>query len=179
MPKYTYGLNLSASWKGFDLNMTWAGSAGMYYHIYERGFNSMSSASWQEGTIVASNARNIYYYSDPKEAATNPNYDPATDPKANINAPYMRIGNIDAAHRNNTSELYNASYIKLKTLQIGYTFPKAWISKVYISNLRLFVSGENLLTITDFPGVDPEIGGNGFQAYPIPRMISGGINITF
>lgn len=179
MPKFTYGLNISASWKGFDLNMTWAGSAGMYYHIYERGFNSMSSASWQEGTIVASNARNIYYYSDPKEAATNPNYDPATDPNANVNAPYMRIGNIGAAQRNNTSDLYNASYIKLKTLQIGYTFPKSWISKAYISNLRLFVSGENLLTITDFPGVDPEIGGNGFQAYPIPRMLSGGINITF
>jgi TonB-linked SusC/RagA family outer membrane protein len=177
MPKYTFGLNLSAAWKGFDINMTWAGQAGIYYHIYERGFNNMSSANWQEGTIIAKNARNIYYYCDPKLSATDPNYDPATDPNANINAPYLRIGNI--AHHNNTSELYNASYIKLKTLQVGYTFPKAWIQKAYVNNLRLFVSGENLLTITDFPGVDPEMGGNGFQSYPIPRMFSGGINITF
>lgn len=179
IPKYSFGLNISAYWKGFDLNMTWAGNAGMYYHIYERGFNNMSSASWQEGTIVALNARNIYYYSDPREAATNPDYDPATDPKANVNAPYLRIGNVSAAHRNNTSELYNASYVKLKTLQLGYTFPKAWTSKAYINNLRLFVSGENLLTITGFPGVDPEMGGNGFTSYPIPQMFSGGINITF
>ena len=178
-PKYTYGVNISAAWKGFDLNMTWAGSAGMSYYIYERGFNSMSTASWQEGTIIALDARNKFYYSNPKEAATNPNYDPAADPGANINSPYMRIGNVDAAHRANTSELYNASYIKLKALQIGYTLPKAWTSKVYISNLRLFVSGENLLTITKFPGVDPEIGGGGFTSYPIPRMISGGINLTF
>lgn len=178
-PKYSYGLNLSAAWKGFDLNMTWAGSAGMDYYIYERGFNSMSSGNWQEGTIVARNARNIFYYSDPKEAANNPNYDPATDPNANINSPYMRIGNSDAARRASTADLYNASYIKLKTLQIGYTLPKSWTMKAYISNLRLFVSGENLLTITSFPGVDPEIGGGGFTSYPIPRILSGGINVTF
>ena len=179
MPKYSYGINLTAEWKGIDLNMTWAGNAGMHYFIYERGFNNMNNSSWQEGTVVAINARNIYYYSDPKEAATNPNYDPALDPNANINAPYLRISNVAAAHRNNTSELYNASYIKLKTLQLGYTLPKAWTSKVFINKLRLFVSGENLITITSFPGVDPEIGGLGFQSYPIPRMLSGGVNITF
>ncbi|NDV57757.1 TonB-dependent receptor domain-containing protein [Bacteroides sp. 519] len=178
-PKYSYGINLSASWKNFDINMTWAGNAGMYYHIYERGFNSMSSSSWQEGTIIARNARDIYYYCDPKESLLNPDYDPATDPKANINAAYMRIGNVGSAHRNNTSELYNASYIKLKTLQIGYTLPKAWTSKAQIKNLRIFVSAENLLTITNYPGVDPEIGGSGFTSYPIPRIFSGGINLTF
>ncbi|MDR2465888.1 MAG: TonB-dependent receptor, partial [Prevotellaceae bacterium] len=179
MPKYSCGINLSAEWRGIDLNMTWSGNAGMYYHIYSRGFNNMSSANWQEGAVVAVNARGIYYYSDPKEAATNPNYDPAADPNANVNAPYMRIGNYSSAHRNNTSELYDASYIKLKSMQIGYTLPKAWTSKVFVNKLRLFVSGENLLTITRFPGVDPEIGGTGFQSYPIPRMFSGGINITF
>lgn len=179
MPKYSYGINISAEWRGIDFNMTWSGNAGMYYHIYSRGFNNMSNANWQEGAVIAENAREIYYYSDPEQAATNPNYDPATDPNANINAPYPRIGNILAAHRNNTSELYNASYIKLKSLQIGYTLPKAWTSKVFINKLRFFVSGENLLTITNFPGVDPEMGGLGFQSYPIPRMFSGGVNITF
>lgn len=178
-PKYSYGINLSASWKGIDMSMIWSGSAGMYHHIYERGFNNMSSSAWQEGTIVALNARRIFYYSDPKLAATDPNYDPATDPNANPNAKYFRISNVSAAHRNNTGELYNASYIKLKMLQVGYTFPKSWVSKAYISNLRVFFSAENLLTITSFPGVDPEIGSAGFTSYPIPKVLSGGINITF
>ena len=178
-PKYTYGLNISAAWKGIDLNMTWAGNAGMYYYIFERGFNNMSEKSWQEGTIIARNARNIFYYSNPEAAATDPSYDPANDPTANINAPYPRIGNTETAYRANTGNLYNASYIKLKTLQIGYTFPKSWTTKAAISNLRVFVSGENLLTITNFPGVDPEMGGGGFTSYPIPRMFSGGVNITF
>ena len=179
MPKFTFGLNLSAAWKGFDMNMTWSGNAGMHYYIYERGFNNMSSSSWQEGTIVALNARDIYYYTDPYEAATNPDYDPALDPKANINAPYLRIGNVSAAYRNNTSYMHDASYIKLKALQVGYTFPKAITSKAYINKLRVFFSAENLLTITNFPGVDPEMGGSGFTSYPIPRIISGGINISF
>jgi len=179
IPKYGFGLNMSAAWKGFDMNMTWAGNAGMWYYIYERGFNNMSSANWQEGTIVALNARQIYYWCDPKEAALNPDYDPAKDPNANINAPYMRISNVSAGHRNNDSELYEATYLKLKTLQIGYTLPKKLTEKAYVNNLRLFVSGENILTLTQFPGVDPEIGGSGFQAYPIPRILSCGINITF
>ena len=178
-PKYTFGINLFAAWKGFDMSMTWSGNAGMYYYIYDRGFNNMSSSSWQEGFVVAPDARQIYYYSDPHEAATNPNYDPATDPNANINSPYLRIGNVSAAYRNNTTTLYKADYIKLKTLQMGYTVPKNWISKAYITNLRVFFSAENLLTITDFPGVDPEYGGLGFQTYPIPRILSGGINISF
>ena len=72
-PKYTYGLSISAAWKGIDLSMTWAGNAGMYRYIYERGFNQMSSSGWQEGTIVARNARNIFYYCDPVAAATDPN----------------------------------------------------------------------------------------------------------
>ena len=178
-PKYTYGLSISAAWKGIDFSMTWAGNAGMYRYIYERGFNQMSSSGWQEGTIVARDARNIFYYCDPVLSATDPNYDPATDPNANIDAPYMRIGNENGAHRANTSELYNASYIKLKNLQIGYTLPKTWTQRFYVNNLRVFASFENLLTITNFPGVDPEMSGSGFTSYPIPRMISGGVNITF
>lgn len=179
MPKFTFGLNMSAEWKGIDLSMTWSGAAGMYHYIYERGFNSMSSSSWQEGTIVALNARDIFYYSDPQKAATDQNYDPAQDPNANINSPYLRIGNVASAFRATDNELYNSSYLKLKTIQIGYTFPTRLVSKANISKLRIFATGENIATITNFPGVDPEIGGGGFQAYPIPRMISGGINLTF
>lgn len=178
-PKYTFGINVTAAWKGIDFSMTWAGASGMHYYIYERGFNSMSNSSWQEGTIVARNARDIYYYCDPKLAMTDPTYDPAADPNANIDAPYPRIGNENGAYRANTGNLYDATYIKLKTLQVGYTLPQAWTRKAYINKLRVFASFENLLTITHYPGVDPEIGGGGFTSYPIPRMISGGLNITF
>ncbi|MFC4672203.1 SusC/RagA family TonB-linked outer membrane protein [Dysgonomonas termitidis] len=174
VPKYSFGFNLSAEWKGFDLSMTWAGNAGFSYVIYSRGFNI---AAGQKGDVMPMDAYTNFYRYDPLAALTDANYDPAQDPKANVNAIYPRLGAV--AHLSNETEVYNASYIKLKTLQIGYTIPKKWAQKVYVNNLRVFFSGENLLTITDFPGVDPEYGGSGYQTYPIPRMLSAGINITF
>lgn len=172
-PKYNFGLTLSAAWKGIDMSMTWAGQAGFKYLIYSRGFND---TKWQDGDILPANARHNFYYIDPA-LATDAGYDPTSDPNANINAKYPRLNAV--THYSNDSELYDAKYIKLKTLQIGYTFPKQWMQKAYIEKLRLFVSGENLLTITNFPGVDPEFGGSGFQSYPIPRMLSCGVNVTF
>jgi hypothetical protein len=68
----------------------------------------------------------------------------------------------------------------LKTLQIGYTLPKKWVNPLKISGVRFFLSGENLLTFAnkDYPGVDPELGGS-ITVYPIARMFSGGITISF
>ena len=76
--------------------------------------------------------------------------------------------------------MYNTSFVKLKSLQIGYTLPKKWVAPAKINNLRVFVSGENLLTFKSdrFPGVDPELGGS-LAAYPIARMFSGGLSVTF
>ena len=70
--------------------------------------------------------------------------------------------------------------MKLKSLQIGYTLPKKWLAPAKISNMRVFISGENLLTICskDFPGVDPELGSS-LAVYPLARMFSGGISVTF
>jgi len=80
----------------------------------------------------------------------------------------------------NTFYLYNTSYLKLKSLQLGYTFPKKWINQAKIKDLRVFVTGENLLTFKhkDFPGVDPELGGS-LIVYPIAKLYSAGVSVTF
>lgn len=77
--------------------------------------------------------------------------------------------------------MQNARYIRLKNLQIGYTLPTAWTSKVGVSKCRFFVSGENLLTFSPiFSVFDPETcsGGVGGNAYPLSRTWSFGVNIT-
>lgn len=111
---------------------------------------------------------------------TDPNYDPATDPTANIWAKYPRLYAGTGQMENNSLYLYNTSYMKLKSLQIGYTLPKKWIIPAKIEKCRIFVAGENLLTIKakDFPAVDPELGGS-VVVYPIAKLFSCGINITF
>jgi hypothetical protein len=80
--------------------------------------------------------------------------------------------------------LMDGSYIKLKTLQLGYNIPKSLISKAGISNLRLFVSGDNLKSWTlgnNFRGLDPETSRDGiiWWQYPIARKLMLGININF
>ena len=81
----------------------------------------------------------------------------------------------------------DGSYLRLKNLQIGYSLPKSVISKLKIDKFRLYLSAQNLLTITDYSGLDPEIGATqgaldlgidrGF--YPQSRTFLGGVNITF
>ena len=84
-----------------------------------------------------------------------------------------------------TRYLQNAAYGRLKNLTIGYTLPKSITSKAYIENLRFFVSGENLFTITNFTEAgDPELIGAGYggeigKTYPLSKTFSFGLSVTF
>ena len=69
--------------------------------------------------------------------------------------------------------------LRLKNLQIGYSFPKRWISKVGMHNARLYLSAENLFTLTKYPGLDPEKPFSARDLYPINKSYSVGINIGF
>ncbi len=178
-PKFTFGLTLSAEWKGFDLSMIWSGRAGSYHYINNTGANG--SIITNKVDAIAADAWNKYYIYDPIKADLDyDNYDPATDPTANVNGKYPRLTSATSTMQTSTFYLYNTSFLKLKSLQIGYTLPKRWIAPAKINNLRVFFSGENLLTIkkSDFPGVDPELG-SGLSVYPIATMYSGGISLSF
>lgn len=167
-PKYVFGLNLSASWKGFDFNMIWAGASGMKYYWNQTYYNSVTIALG--GTIPERIADNHYYYN-----VANP-----SDPNNNINGLFPRLKYSDNINNvASTYWLYNASYIRLKNLQIGYTIPQRLLGPVskYISRLNVFVSGENLVTITKFPGPDPEIGTG--VGYPTMKQYAFGVNVTF
>ena len=67
--------------------------------------------------------------------------------------------------------------MKLKNVQLGYTLPQNLTKKFFVQQLRFFVSGENLLTISKFPGMDPELGST--IGYPLMRQVSLGAQITF
>lgn len=156
----------------------WAGRLGSYHYINDRGANG--SILSNTGDVVPADSWTKYYFYDAVKANTDPNYDPATDPNAKINAAYPRLLSASSIMVSNTFYLYNTSYMKLKSLQIGYTFPNQLLKGAKISNLRLFVSGENLLTIQKkgFQGVDPELGSS-LIVYPIAKMFSGGITVSF
>ena len=77
----------------------------------------------------------------------------------------------------NTFHLYSCDYLKLRNLTIGYTLPKQISRKFYAENLRVYFSGENLLTITSCPGLDPEMRSG--EGYATMRQLSFGLNVTF
>ena len=79
--------------------------------------------------------------------------------------------------------LEKGDYLRLKVLQLGYALPGRWFNKVGISRVRVYVTGENLLTLTNYTGYDPEVGGGIFGIdrgqYPQARTILGGLQLTF
>ena len=176
-PKWMLGIGFNAAWNGFDFSMMWDARIGSYAYINNVGVNGNISLEYDG---INQNAGSLYYTYDAIQSVNDyANYDPATDPSANVNGRYPRML-LSTSTPANTLYLLNTSFLKLRSLQIGYTLPKDLIAKAGLSNVRVFVSGENLLTIKhkDFIGVDPELGSS-INVYPLSRMFSGGINVTF
>jgi hypothetical protein len=119
--------------------------------------------------INASVVADRYYYNE-----TNP-----ADPNNNINAANTRLKVTDGQNKGVSSNwwLYDAGWMKLKNVQIGYNLPNSVINKMSIQKARIYFSGENLLLFTKYPGLDPEIG-SGID-YPTMKQYAFGINVTF
>ncbi len=168
MPKYTFGANINVSWKNFDLGMVWSGQAGFDLYWMESGYNK---PNLRDGFQIGKLLEDSHYYYDP----ANPN-----DAATHINAKYprLKLGEQDPQNiQDSRAWLYDASYIKLRNLTVGYTLPKRWANKAFMKSARVYFSAENLLTITSYPGLDPEMSAN--TNYPIMKQLSFGTNITF
>lgn len=165
--RYTFGLSLGADWNGFDLNLFIQG---------------VGKKDYMPG------AGDLYFwgvYSQPWTNITYGNmYDHWTKENPNAYFPRPKSYVADSGSKEcgipQTRYLQNAAYARLKNLTIGYTLPRSLTSKINISKLRVFFSGENLLEVSGLYKnykVDPE--GLGGQLYPFQRSYSLGLNLTF
>mgnify|MGYP000174685139 CR=1 FL=1 len=166
-PPMFYGFQLSASYDNFDFSANFAGTLGS--KLYWSPSVSHSTLC-RLGYEISSEIANNHYYYDP---------DDPENTKTNITAKYPRLVGESGYQANAASTLYlfNANYLKCKSMTIGYTLPTALAAKVYMKSLRLYVTGENLFTITSYPGMDPELGAG--YVYMPSRSIAIGANITF
>lgn len=165
-PSYNLGVSLGFSWKGIDFSMLWTGAFD-YYIYWATNYYNATNVTWGYG--ISQRIADDHYFYDP----ANPN-----DPRTNINATYPRLYKGSDRNRQ-TSDFYEykGDYMKLKNVQLGYTLPEKWTQKAFVRQLRFYVSGENLLTLTKFPGMDPELGST--IGYPLMRQVSIGAQITF
>lgn len=181
-PRYHFGIDLSADWKGFDIRAFFQGV--MKRDIWNNTnmfWGAVDNQWWSTGL----KEHGDYFRAE----ATGLNNEIPANPDAYYPRPLF---NSNKNHKNQSRYLQDASYIRLKNLQIGYSLPATWVRKIAISNCRVFVSAENLWTGTSLSKLfDPETvdGGNtdtnanawikgSGNAYPLSRTWSFGINVT-
>lgn len=165
-PKVHAGLNISMDWKGIDLSMIWTGAFG-FYLIWNDAYNR--STVTQGHAIMDHVVSNHYFYNPEKPE----------DERTNINGKYPRLTYGTGLNNNMNSNWYEykGDYVKLKNIQIGYTLPKNVVNKILLSKLRAYVSMDNILTFTKYPGLDPELGTD--MKYPLMKQIAFGIQASF
>ena len=202
MPKYTFGWTNTFRYKDFDLTVFVNGSVGNKVYNYIRMKLDAMKSVWQNQASTVLNRSQI--------TAIDPNKDYSNGYLGhNANTVYhwyddidnvqvLNPTNIPAAHLNDPNEntrvsdryIENGSYLRIKNITLGYTFPKQWIKNLGLENVRLSCNIQNLWTITGYKGYDPEIGAstsdmNGYVygldngRYPSPTVYSFGLNVTF
>lgn len=175
-PKFTYGINLGVEYRGLDIQLFFQGVQGnqIYNALRYRTEGAGDEASlspamadvWVGYTPVIQNAL----------LSMGIDYTDLENRAGNIPNPVGSPMNKQASSR----FVEDGSYLRLKNLQIGYTFPKQWTRKAHIERLRLYVTASNLFTITKYSGYDPEVGGGtDYGNYPQSRTFTFGINTTF
>jgi len=154
-PKFIGGLNLAVTYKNFDCALYFNG-------MVRKAFN------------------NSKFYTDFFQLWTGNHstklfdaFDPETNPDSKI--PMLTSINANDEGRLSDYWIEDGSYMKLKNAQIGYSLPKILLQRVKIQNVRVYVQGQNLFTITNYTGPDPEALG---YPYPIPRTITFGLNVS-
>ena len=165
-PEIQFGIPLGLSYKGFDFSMLWQGSA--LCSVQLSGPAVWDFPLYDQSRIGKVRRMHLDRWT-PETAAT-------------AKYPALHYG----IHNNNKQQysslfLYDASYIRLKNVEIGYTLPKAWTSKAGIQNVRIYVQGQNLLTFDNLGDVDmdPEIKNGDGSWFPVQRVINIGLNMTF
>ena len=163
IPNITYGITLTAAYKGFDLTVFGTGAAG------NKIFNCINRPDY----ATSNKMKEVMY--DDRWTPTNTN---GTKPRAGAN-------DIDK-YVDSSAMVYDGSYFKFKQIQLGYTLPKSLISKVGISHSRIYCSLDDFFTISKYPGFDPEASANATTgmgvdkgAYPTSKKVVLGFNIEF
>ena len=163
-----FSLDLGAQYKGFDLNVLFQGSAMVYCAYGEQ----LREPLW--GSDYSNAMTQFMDRWHPTDAKADP-YNPNTQWTSGYYAYTGSLPEFDSFF-----SIHNAAYLRMKSIELGYTFPNRWTEKVGIKDLRLYVNGYNLLTFTGLKDVDPEHtnDGEGYN-YPLNKTVSVGVNVKF
>lgn len=163
-PRIVYGFGGVVSYKNFDLNFFFQGTGDMYRVIGGQPYFLPGGGTTTEGNAYAYNIDDRW-----------------TEDNQNPYAfwPRLTYGPNVNNYRRSTWWKKDMSFLRCKTIEVGYTFPKAWFERFYVKSCRIFVSGNNLFCLSSFKLWDPELGTNDGLKYPMNRSIMFGMDINF
>lgn len=167
-PLINFSLDLSAQYKGFDLNVLFQGAAKVYCAYGEQLREPLWGSDYSN---AMTQFMDRWHPVDPKADP----YDPNTQWTSGYHAYTGSLPEFDSFF-----SIHNAAYLRMKSIELGYTLPARWTEKVGIKNLRIYANGYNLLTFTGLKDVDPEHtnDGEGYN-YPLNKTVSVGVNVKF
>ena len=168
-PSLIYGLGASVSWRGFDLNLHFQGAGKYTFLINSGAVNAFRDGRW--GNILQGITDNRWISSDIS----------GTKETENPNAPYPRLSYGYNLNNQQSSSFWlrNGRFLRLKNLDIGYTLPKPMVNTIHLESVRIYISGQNLITWSPFKLWDPELDSSQRgQIYPITRSLTAGIQIS-
>lgn len=163
VPEITYGFGLSGGYKNFDISFFFQGQDRVSFFINPSDNGGIAPFANHRGAlqIVA-------------DDHWNPN-----NPVSHAFWPRLSASvNANNSVQNSTWWLRNGRFLRLKTLELGYNMPVKWFNPVPFTSVRLYVTAQNLFSVSDFKLWDVEMGGNGL-AYPLQRVFSAGLNVSF
>lgn len=169
-PNLIYGFGIAANWKGLDVNLHFQGAGKSTYFIDGSTVHMFKLGDgW--GNVLSEMANSNRWISADISG------DPATE---NPNAEYPRLsyGPNSNNYQQSTYWLRNGSYLRLKTVEVGYTLPTQLVNKVHFNTVRIFFVGTNLLTWSAFKFWDPEMGSTDGKRYPLSKNLSLGISVN-
>ena len=167
IPQFYYGFNINMEYKGFDFSASFEGTYGNDI------FNAMRYYTYSLSSVTQKSVDVLNYW---------------TPTNTNTTMPRLNGNDLNDNLRFSDRYVEDGSYLRLKTLQIGYALPPTVAKKIFMTGLRIFISSDNLLTFTKFSGADPEIGqltasntlsrGVYMGNYPQAKTVVAGISIT-
>lgn len=168
-PNLIYGLGASVQWRSFDINLHFQGAGKSSFLMNGNNVYAFSGGVW--GNVFSKLAHSNRWISADISG------DPATeDPNAEY--PRLSYGGNSNNYRGSTFWMRDGKYLRLKTLEIGYTLPKPIIQQLHLDAVRIFFIGTNLFTWSDFKIWDPELGSSTGEQYPLSKVLTLGLTIN-
>jgi hypothetical protein len=177
-PRIMYGFGLSTGYKGLDFSFFFQGSAQSAFLIdpektqpfLNRTIRTGNEDSWNPVIPGKTNTAMLQAWADSYWSEGN----------RNIYALWPRLSTETVTNNNQNSTWFmrDGSFLRLKSVELGYTFPRQWTEKLKMETARLYISGTNLLLFSKFKIWDIEMGGNGL-GYPVQRVFNLGLNVSF